>query len=224
MAVSRWSPVVLVLSLLLNVAVLAVAGVYVANNGLSTLTQRLGLTDPSRSQFVELARERFGNLPGAAVAFVGDSHVQNAPLSELVGQVASRGIGGQTVDDTAAWLDAVLDDPELERLVVWAGSNDILRGKPAEQTGEDMQALLAAVEDARPEVEVALLSVPPLRDSAEDVAAMNDVLREAAEDSGAEWLDVTGDLSADGLMDSDGIHLTPSGYVAIAPALRRAAG
>ena len=87
-----------------------------------------------------------------------------------------------------------------------------------------MRALLAAVGDARPEVEVALLSVPPLRDRREQVVAVNDVLQEVAEGSGAEWFDVTGDLSADGRMDADGIHLTPSGYVAIAPTLREAAG
>lgn len=212
------------LSLLLNLAVVAEAGLYVVRTGFDVTLQKVGLQDPPRPDFPRLGVERFGALPGAEVAFVGDSQVQNAPLAELVGEVAQRGIGGQTVADTAAWLDVTLDDDGLQRLVVWVGTNDVIEGHDPDRVRADMAALLAQIDEERPDVDVVLLSVPPLRDYPGKAGPVNQALEEAANEADATWVDVTGRLGSDGLMDVDGAHITPAGYVAIAPALRQAAG
>lgn len=166
---------------------------------------------PETPDYPALGVERFEALPGAALTLVGDSQVQNGRWSELLGEpAANRGIGGQTVADTASWISLPLSDPKVRQLVVWAGTNDVLEGIPPEETGKDLSTLLERVHEARPDVAVTVLTVPPMPAHPE-VKATNAAITRAA----GSVVDV-GPLP----LEPDGVHVTPAGYVKVANLLR----
>ena len=207
---------VLVLSLLLNVALLAAGGWYLAERGARPIAEDLGVVEERRPAYDVYADERFTGLEGEPVVLIGDSQIERGPWSEVLDTpVAVRGQGGMLIAEVTATVpDTVPGD--AERVIVWAGSNDALHERTPAEAGENMTELLAAVEVAAPDAELVVLSLPPLEWV--DVTDTNTALKTAASGAGATWVDVTPAL--DGLLADDGVHLTGAGYEVIAEVLR----
>ncbi len=207
--------VVLALSLLLNLALLAAGGWYLAECGARPIAEDLGIVDERRPAYEVYADERFAGLEGEATVLIGDSQIERGPWSEVLdAPVAVRGQGGMLLDEVTATVPETVHG-DAERVIVWAGSNDVLHERTPDDAGRDMGELLAAVEDAAPGAELVVLSLPPLEWG--DVTATNIALGAAAERAGATWVDVTPAL--DGQLADDGVHLTGAGYEAVAEAL-----
>lgn len=230
--VPRWAAAALVASLLLNVIGLAVV-IREAHNhgGVDWITQKLGLKDPPAPDYPALGRARFADLPRSPgdVVVMGDSQVQNAPLADLVTDVRQRGIGGETIDDVASWVDDVLK-PSPNRIVLLVGTNDILRGHSVQRFAEDYTALLDGIAAKAPDTRRVVLSVPPLgAEHHADVDTYDDALKRVAARAGARYVDIYSALAgSDGALrpefSADGTHLSAQGYARIAPLLRAAAG
>ena len=206
---------VLVLSLLLNAALLAAGGWYLAERGARPIAEDLGVVEERRPAYEVYAEERFTGLEGEATVLIGDSQIERGPWSEVLdAPVAVRGQGGMLIAEVTATVpDTVPGD--AERVIVWAGSNDALHEHTPAEAGEDMTELLAAVRAAAPDAELVVLSLPPLEWA--DVTDMNASLEAAASSAGATWVDVTPALG--GLLADDGVHLTGAGYEAVAEQL-----
>ena len=193
--------------------------------GLLVLLAVVGLTVACAAPPAERT-DGSGATPGAAgprVALVGDSQVAWGRWEELLGQpVLNRGISGQTVADTLATLDAQLQGTDdVRTVVVWAGTNDVLRDVPPEQVHRDLDQLLTRVGELRAGADVLVLTLPPLPARPAEVEAVNARITEAAEHAGASIVDVLPALTGDGLLQDDGVHLTDAGYRAAAQELAR---
>ena len=75
------------------------------------------------------------------VTLIGDSQVQRGEWSELLGApAANHGVGGLEIRDVTARVRQVVPQGGGP-VVVWAGTNDLVRRGPAEVEG-DMAALM----------------------------------------------------------------------------------
>jgi hypothetical protein len=208
------------LSLAANTAGAALAAVVVRKKGLAPIVRAIRPPRAEPVPYARLARERFADLPGAPVVLMGDSQAQGCPAGELFGRVAVRGIGGQTIAEVHGWLDLVLADPQLERLIVWAGTNDVLLGHDGDRIGADMAALLR--DAAGRDVQLVVLSVPPLTGHETAVQRANDALQVAAEKADAVFVDLSTALA--GGMADDGVHISPAGYARLRTVADQVAG
>jgi hypothetical protein len=195
--------------------------------GSRSMAIRLGLTPGSRPDYPNLARHRFGGLPGAEIVFFGDSHIQDGPLSEIAGCCAMRGIGGQTIADAETWVDQALY-PQTRRLVIEIGTNDAIAHRTAQQERSDYAALLDRIKRLRSDVKIVMLTVPGPHRLARETKQVNTALREAAAVAGIQVIDIAAVLDDDGEIAGryslDGIHINGTGYAAIGILLREAAG
>jgi lysophospholipase L1-like esterase len=146
-------------------------------------------------------------MPGE-VAFVGDSHVQIAPLLEMLTGCSQRGIGGQSIDDVRSWVGSMSG---ARRMVLMVGTNDLSCGATATEVGQRYAALLDAVPGG---VEPVILGIPP--GEGWEVDPANDLLEQLAVERGVRFHrlpDLTG-------CSDDGTHVNTKGYERLAPLLR----
>lgn len=211
---SRSLKAVFAVSLVLNLLLLGGAAWFAGKVGPRHVAEQAGILEPRRPAYDVYAHERFDGLPGAGTAVIGDSHAEYGPWAELLDEpVAVRGQAGATTAEIRGWAGDV--PPEAERVIVFAGSNDVLLGGGLSTLRADAEALYQS-----PPGHVVAVGVPPLSGLEDRAREANAVLRDAADAAGAEWVDPTGSLSAPGLMRHDGVHLTGAGYEALAGLLR----
>lgn len=211
---SKWGKAVLAVSLVLNMLALIGGAWLVSQVGARPLAEQVGVVEPRRPAYDFYAEERFEGLPGADTLVVGDSHAEFGPWSELLGEpVAVRGQAGATTAEIRGWVDDV--PPEAERVIVFAGSNDVLLGEDLTRLRADAEALYRSLPG-----EVVAVGVPPLVGLEDRAREVNAVLCDAALAAGVEWVDPTAALSGPGLVRHDGVHLTGDGYEALAGLLR----
>lgn len=159
-------------------------------------------------------KEPMETLEVPGVTLIGDSQVALGPWSELLGRpVDNRGVSGLEIAEVAAFVDQVVA-PDADHVVVWAGTNDVIRRGP-DSIEADMAELLAAVRAQAPGAQVVVLTVPPLRGDVDGIPRANAALERAAEGADAVVVDVTGALAVPGRMHADGVHLGEAGYEAV---------
>jgi lysophospholipase L1-like esterase len=224
--VTKGTLTLLVLSLAANVLAALTLGRYVAIKGVEATAVNLGLMSREAPDLAQLARERYGGLPGAEVVIFGDSHVQDERLSEIVPGSALRGIEGQTIADASTWVEQALY-ANTRRLIVMLGTNDAVRGRTREQAARDYHRLIADVERLRPDVTIAFVTAPPVVRREAEVAAVNAALVDVGQDANLTVVDIVPLVLAHGTFDPrytvDGTHLSGRGHARIAPLIRQAA-
>lgn len=116
--------------------------------GIRYIAQKLRLQHPPEMNYPRLARE-FGWLPRTTddIVFMGDSHIENPLLVDLVTGVKQLGVGGQAIADVRSWVGQDLATP-LRQLVLLAGTSDVPRNRSATDAASSPLA-----PPARPEVE-----------------------------------------------------------------------
>lgn len=155
------------------------------------------------------------------ITLVGDSLIEWgdwAPLLE--GEVTNRGVAGETTAQIADRARGALAGDE-DVVVLWTGTNDVAQGLPTERTRADLVRLLGEVAAGAPEASVVILEVPPLAWAPDRVDAVNAAIAEEAGAVGATVVPVAQALAAEGARSSDGVHIEPPGYEAVAELIRQ---
>lgn len=138
-------------------------------------------------------------------------------------EVINGGSNGRSLPGSTRWIDSYLRKYEgIDRVLIMMGTNDILQERPTTRIVKDMDTLLEHLQTAWPEVEVVLLSPPPIAIWGE---SFDDQLAEVIE--GYQWLVEKWkikfvDTTKWGLsMAFDGVHLSEAGHRMFAEKLYR---
>lgn len=212
-----------------NLVSAGVALAYIRKHGgLRYIARKTGLQREGTPDYPTVAHALFDTAPLGAgdVVFFGDSHVQGAPLLELLTPYRARGIGGQTTTTLRTWVDQVVS-ADVARIVLLVGTNDIwLARTPAEIEGY-YEDLLDDIAKARPDASVVMMAIPPWADGNPAVAPTNERLAALAGRRCIPFVDLYARLvDSDGRLDprwaADDRHLNAAGYRQVAAAFREA--
>lgn len=163
--------------------------------------------------------------PAGAVVFTGSSSIRrwDTLAQDFPGVVVlNRGFGGSEAEHVLRYADRIIVPYRPSRIVVYAGDNDLARGKTPQQIASDVQQLSELVRRELPEARMAIVSIKPSLARWHLVAKTreaNGLLRDlASKSTHLTYVDVfTPMIGADGrpianLFVEDGLHLTPAGY------------
>ncbi|MEX1256354.1 MAG: SGNH/GDSL hydrolase family protein [Gemmatimonadota bacterium] len=185
-------------------------------------------------QRFEAADRESPPMPGA-VLFVGSSSIVRwATLAEDMPGIRTlnRGFGGSNLSDVLRYADRIILPYRASHVLVYAGDNDLARGRTAEEVFGDFRALVQLIHAAQPEVPVTWISIKPSPSRWDVAAAMqraNAMVKELVDGDPhrLRYIDVWEPmLGPDGmprveLFVEDMLHMTPAGYAvwreAVAP-------
>ena len=171
------------------------------------------------------ALDRTNPPPQRPIVFVGSSSIRfwRTITNDLAPYpVLNRGFGGSEVSDSVQFAERIVIKYNPKLVVMYAGGNDIHRGKTPEKVFDDFKAFVQKVTAALPETHVAYISIAPnpARWAEVDrVKATNELISKyAKEHPGVEFIDVFSHmLGADGtprpeIFVEDRLHLNARGY------------
>lgn len=162
--------------------------------------------------------------PAGGIVFVGSSSIRlwNLEASFPGLPVINRGFGGSELADSVRYAGRIVLPYRPETIVLYAGENDLWRGKTAEQVRDDFQAFTALVFAALPEARI--IYIPPKPgptrwEKYPEFRRTGAFIRELCErDSRLMYLSIEEPmLGADGkprpeLFVADGVHMSDAGY------------
>lgn len=158
------------------------------------------------------------------VVFVGSSSIRKWDLAKSFPKLEAlnRGFGGSEVADSLQFADRIILIYEPRVVVVYAGDNDVARGKRPQQVRDDFEKLVRKIHTALPETKIVFIAIKPsiarwkLVDT---MRAANRLIHELAEaDKRLVFVDVDKPMiGGDGkprreLFARDGLHLSAAGY------------
>lgn len=163
--------------------------------------------------------------PPAPIVFVGSSSIRlwRTITNDLAPYpVINRGFGGSEVSDSVQFAERAVLKYKPRLVVMYAGGNDIHRGKTPEKVFEDFKAFVQKVATTLPRTRVAYISIAPnpARWAEVDrVRAANELISGyAKEHPHAEFIDVFSHmLGSDGtprpeIFVEDRLHMNGRGY------------
>jgi lysophospholipase L1-like esterase len=184
--------------------------------------------DPDPARFAD-AIETFvkwdnkNSFPKDAYLFVGSSSVRMWSTATAFpgGPIVNRGFGGSEISDVIHYYDQVIKPYSAAKIFLYAGDNDIGRGKMAAQVFEDYKELVGMIGSGFPNAEVIYISIKPstLRwEHWPEMAKANRLIQEHTEkhpnlgyaDLATPLLDDNG--SPKDVFIDDGLHLNEWGY------------
>lgn len=179
------------------------------------------------------AADRASPPPKGAVLFVGSSSFRLwATLAEDFSgiPVINRGFGGSEMEYLVRYADRIILPYGPRAVVVYAGDNDLAKGKAPERVLAEYRALVEKIRAAMPDVPIGFVAVKasikrwPMADK---IRSLNAAVAEySAGQKGLFFVDVfTPMLGADGtprkeLFVKDGLHLSREGYALWAALIR----
>jgi len=158
------------------------------------------------------------------ILFVGSSSIRLWKLGDHFADlpVINRGFGGSELADSVHFAPRIVLPYRPRTIVLYAGDNDLARGKSPEMVREDFEAFTRVVHEVLPETRIVFISIKPspqrwaLRSK---MRAANQQIRAVAErDPRITFVNVASlMLGADGepraeLFQADGLHLSAAGY------------
>lgn len=163
--------------------------------------------------------------PKNAVLFVGSSSIRLwSTLAEDFPDVPviNRGFGGSEIADSTRYADRIVIPCRPRRIVMYAGDNDIAKGKSPRQVADDFRAFVEKVRAALPDVPIRYICIKPSLQRwklVDKIREANHLIeRYAASQKNIDYIDVFGPmLGPDGrprkeLFRDDGLHLNRKGY------------
>lgn len=185
------------------------------------------------------AKDREQPPEKGGIVFVGSSSIKLwTSLAEDFPhhRVLNRGFGGSQIADSVHFADRIVIPYEPRMVVLYAGGNDINKGKSPEVVFADFRAFFEKVRAALPQTEIAFISIagnPKRWAQLEQVKAVNASIKEfLSSKPRATFIDVFPKmLGADGLplphiFRDDKLHMNADGYAiwrdVIGPYLPRA--
>mgnify|MGYP001162896097 CR=1 FL=1 len=179
------------------------------------------------------AADRASPPPKGAVLFVGSSSFRLwATLAEDFSgiPVINRGFGGSEMEYLVRYADRIILPYGPRAVVVYAGDNDLAKGKAPERVLAEYRALVEKIRAAMPDVPIGFVAVKasikrwPMADK---IRSLNAAVAEySAGQKGLFFVDVfTPMLGADGtprkeLFVKDGLRLSREGYALWASLIR----
>ena len=200
---------------------------------------RADAPDPDPGRFAKsienfVAWDSKNSFPGQSILFVGSSSIRMWPTATAFPgkPIINRGFGGADISDVIHFYDKVIRPYVPNKIFLYAGDNDIGRGKTATQVFEDYKELALKVRGDFPDTELIFISIKPSKArwaKWPTMAEANQLIREHADrhkklgyaDLATPLLDDDGN-PRDVFVD-DGLHLNEYGYAlwqgALAPHL-----
>ena len=159
------------------------------------------------------------------VVFVGSSSIRSwktlqrdFPKTNVIG----RGFGGSELIDSIAYAPRIVTNYQPRAVAVYAGDNDIARGKKAGRVLRDFQRLVEVIHQRSPQAQIGFIAVKPSISRWNlwpEMKRANGFVREyASRHERVDYLDIaTPMLDARGtpredLFVDDGLHLNRKGY------------
>ena len=159
------------------------------------------------------------------VVFVGSSSIVGwKTLADDFPQVKTlrRGFGGSDIIDSVAYAHRIVTPYQPRRIALYAGDNDIARGKTPERVFEDYKLFVATVHAALPDATIGFIAIKPSLARWEmwpQMAAANQQIQQYAKSHPQlDYLDIATPMLGDDhmpqsqLFAQDGLHLSPAGY------------
>lgn len=191
----------------------------------------------SRPQW-QSAIAKFGEVDAAhpptpgGVLFVGSSTIVGWDLERCFPglEALNRGFGGNEYVDVIHYADQIILPYKPSTIVVYAGDNDVARGKSVERVFADFETLMRLIRHHLPEARVVVLSIKPSvarRALWDQMRLVNARMATYANgESHIDFVDIAPVLlGEDGeprpdLLKEDGLHLNEKGYAAISQLVR----
>ena len=162
--------------------------------------------------------------PKMANSFVGSSSIRMWKLDESFPKfkTINRGFGGSEIADSIHFADRIILKHQPAVILLYAGYNDISRGKSAETVTADFPKFVSVVRKELPKVEIAFIAIKPsikcwaLADEIQE--ANKAVAAICKEDDRLIYIDIFKPMiGQDGkprpeLFLKDGLHLNKEGY------------
>jgi len=161
--------------------------------------------------------------PGG-VLFVGSSSIRLWKLDEhFPGKgYLNRGFGGSQIADSIYFADRIVLPHKPRTIVMYAGDNDLAKGKSPQQVAKDFRQFAALVHKDLPKTRIVYVAIKASSkrwNLAEEIRQANRLIeKQCAADERLIFVDVfTPMLGADGkpradLLAKDKLHLSPAGY------------
>jgi lysophospholipase L1-like esterase len=162
--------------------------------------------------------------PKGSILFVGSSSIRLWPTDEYFRdkKIINRGFGGSQIEDSTKYADRIIIPYKPRMVVLYAGDNDLARGKTPEQVFADYKAFVERLRQDLGDVRIAFISVKPsiARWNIDGkIKAMNALVKTyTAQNKNLVYIDVYEKMLGDdgkpraSLYVTDGLHLTPEGY------------
>jgi lysophospholipase L1-like esterase len=178
------------------------------------------------------AQDKKDPPPKNALLFVGSSSIRGWDLGESFPDriTINRGFGGSEISDSIRYADRIIIPYQPRVIVVYAGDNDIAKGKDVKTVFNDYQKLTRTIHDRLPKARIVFVAIKPSIKRwglVEKMRKANRMIREATtKDARLEFVDVdTPMIGDDGLprqelFKADGLHLNKQGYEVWAKLMR----
>jgi lysophospholipase L1-like esterase len=166
-----------------------------------------------------------GDSKPGSVLFIGSSSIRAWDLTRWFPGHATinHGFGGSEVSDSLQFFDRIVKPLKPSIILMYAGDNDIAKGKTAEVVHADFQRFAGRVKtDLAPGTKLAFIAIKPsikrwaLSDEMAQANAL--IAKDCAADDQLEYVDIWNPmLGKDGkpmpdLFVKDGLHLSDKGY------------
>ena len=172
--------------------------------------------------------------PQNGIVFIGASSIVRWNLAEsfpeLGARAINRGFGGSLAADSTRYADRIVIPYKPQKVVFYAGDNDIERQRTPEQIAGDFVAFEKKVHAALPATEIIFISIKPsIRrwQWIEEIKSANALVKKyCATHPHLAFVDIVPQmLGPDGkpvkeMLVEDGLHMTPAGYKVWNDALR----
>ncbi len=158
------------------------------------------------------------------VLFVGSSSIRLWKLDESFPKLgaANRGFGGSEIADSTHFADRIVTKHEPRVVVLYAGDNDVAKGKSPERVHGDFNAFVKTVHAELPETRIVYVAIKPSIKRWSLVGKMRRanalIAKECEKDDRLAFVDVDRPMLGDDgkpraeLFLADGLHLNEKGY------------
>jgi len=162
--------------------------------------------------------------PKKAHLFIGSSSVRLWDLKKSFPDLVTinRGFGGSELEDSLHFADRIVLPYQPKAIFLYAGDNDISKGKTSEIVVNDFQNFAKKVHATLPKTDIIFLPIKPSTKRWNLWPEMNKanlaIQKISQQSKRLHYLDTpaamlkTGQPPAADLFKKDGLHLTPKGY------------
>ena len=174
------------------------------------------------AQFAEADQQK--PLAEGEVVFVGSSSIRMWDLPKYFPELTplNRGFGGSEICDSTHYAQQLILKHKPRVVVLYAGDNDIARGKTAGQVHRDFFAFWKKLHKALPDTQLVYIAIKPSLARWKLAPVMKDANERIASDCKLEkqltfvdiWQPMLGEdeKPRPELFIKDGLHLSPKGY------------
>lgn len=169
-------------------------------------------------------QDKADSPPQGEILFVGSSSIRLWKLSESFPELKTinRGFGGSEIADSVHFADRLILKHKPRIVALYAGDNDIAKGKSADTVTRDFRRFVETVHEGLPEARIVFIAIKPSIkrwNLVQTVRAANAAISKLCDgDKRLSFADIdTPMIGDDGrpmqkLFAKDGLHLNADGY------------